>query len=102
MKRRIGADRIDVVVRDTDRLGDAATVLGRVAGKEATVHRGEQRVEVTVQDIVEALSDALNELQRAGVAIEDIAVARPTLDDVFLRLTGRSHEDSNDEEEAAA
>jgi ABC-2 type transport system ATP-binding protein len=102
LKRRIGADRIDVVVRDADRLADAATVLERVAGKVPTVHRAERRVEVTVQDIVEALSGALNELQGAGVAIEDIAVARPTLDDVFLRLTGRRQEGSNDDEEVAA
>jgi ABC-2 type transport system ATP-binding protein len=39
-----------------------------------------------------SLPAVVRELDRAGVAVEDVAVRRPTLDEVFLRLTGRTEE----------
>ena len=52
-----------------------------------------------------AIGDVVRELDAAGVATEDLALRRPTLDDVFLRLTGRTAEsrddDAHEEEEVA-
>ena len=49
-----------------------------------------------------AIAEAVRALDRAGIAIDDIALRRPTLDDVFLQLTGHTAEESEAEEEAAA
>ena len=43
---------------------------------------------------VDSLADALAELRRRGVAVRDIGLRRPTLDDVFLQLTGHAAEGS--------
>ncbi|HET6747883.1 MAG TPA: ATP-binding cassette domain-containing protein [Actinomycetes bacterium] len=98
LKSRIGGDRIDVVVRDAGELAAAAAAVGRAAGAEAEVDRDTRRVSAPVRDRVAALTEVVRALDDAGVAAEDIALRRPTLDEVFLRLTGRH----TDEEAAAA
>jgi ABC-2 type transport system ATP-binding protein len=98
LKSRIGGDRIDVVVRDAAELAAAAAAVGRAAGAEAGVDRDTRRVSAPVRDRAAALTEVVRALDDAGVAAEDIALRRPTLDEVFLRLTGRHA----DEEAAAA
>jgi ABC-2 type transport system ATP-binding protein len=98
LKSRIGGDRIDVVVRDAAELAAAAAAVGRAAGAEAEVDRDTRRVSAPVRDRAAALTEVVRALDDAGVAAEDIALRRPTLDEVFLRLTGRHA----DEEAAAA
>jgi ABC-2 type transport system ATP-binding protein len=98
LKSRIGGDRIDVVVRDAGELAAAAAAVGRAAGAAAEVDRDTRRVSAPVRDRVAALTEVVRALDDAGVAAEDIALRRPTLDEVFLRLTGRH----TDEEAAAA
>jgi ABC-2 type transport system ATP-binding protein len=46
--------------------------------------------------------EAVRRLDDAGVAVDDLGLRRPTLDDVFLALTGHAAEASDDEEEKAA
>jgi ABC-2 type transport system ATP-binding protein len=48
------------------------------------------------------IADAVRRLDAAGVGIADIAVRRPTLDDVFIALTGHAAEDASEEEEGVA
>jgi ABC-2 type transport system ATP-binding protein len=98
LKSRIGGDRIDVVVRDAGELAAAAAAVGRAAGAAAEVDRDTRRASAPVRDRVAALTEVVRALDDAGVAAEDIALRRPTLDEVFLRLTGRH----TDEEAAAA
>jgi ABC-2 type transport system ATP-binding protein len=88
LKSRIGGDQIDVVVRSADDLPAAAGVVGRAAGADADVDRDTRRVSAPVRDRVTALTDVVRALDDAGIGAEDIAVRRPTLDEVFLRLTG--------------
>jgi ABC-2 type transport system ATP-binding protein len=89
LKSRIGGDQIDVVVRSADDLPAAAGVVGRAAGADADVDRDTRRVSAPVRDRVAALTDVVRALDDADIGAEDIAVRRPTLDEVFLRLTGR-------------
>jgi ABC-2 type transport system ATP-binding protein len=49
-----------------------------------------------------AIAEAVRTLDRATIGIDDIALRRPTLDDVFLQLTGRTAEASEAEDEEAA
>jgi ABC-2 type transport system ATP-binding protein len=89
LKAEIGS-RLDVVVRDPADLEAAARVLAAVAGAEADVDRDERRVSAPAGGRSVALADVVRELDRAGVTMEDVALRRPTLDEVFLRLTARS------------
>jgi ABC-2 type transport system ATP-binding protein len=88
LKSAIGGDRIDVVVRGSDELPAAAEIVGRVAGGEAECDRDTRRISAQVRERVAALTEVVRALDDAGIAAEDIALRRPTLDEVFLRLTG--------------
>ncbi|MGW6152805.1 ATP-binding cassette domain-containing protein [Streptomyces sp. NPDC055144] len=84
LKARLGGDRIDVVVRDGAQLDLTAGLLP----DGATVDADRRLVSAPVADRMAALAEAVRALQDAGVEAEDIAVRRPTLDEVFLHLTG--------------
>jgi ABC-2 type transport system ATP-binding protein len=92
LKSRLGGDRIDVVASRADQLAATAAALGRLAGTEPEVDPDTRRVSVPVRDRVAALTAAARSLEAAGVAVEDIALRRPTLDEVFLHLTGHDTE----------
>jgi len=94
LKTRVGGERIDVVVRSLDQLGEVAAALRRASGTEPSVEPDDRRVTVSAGGGAAALTAAVRELDAAGVAVEDIALRRPTLDDVFLRLTGHHAEES--------
>jgi ABC-2 type transport system ATP-binding protein len=88
LKSTVGGDQIDVVVRGDHDLPAAAAAVGRVAGAEPEVDRDTRRVSAPVRDRVTALTEVVRALDDAGIGAEDIALRRPTLDEVFLRLTG--------------
>ncbi|MEV1007788.1 ATP-binding cassette domain-containing protein [Streptomyces sp. NPDC049881] len=88
LKSRTGADRIDVVVRDAARLTAAAAVVGAaVRAAEPVTDPDRRLVSAPVTDRIAALADTLRALEAAGIAADDIALRRPTLDEVFLHLT---------------
>jgi len=86
LKTRVGADVIDVKVGDPTDLPRAAAALG----EEASIDAVAGRVAVPVVTGADDLVTAVQALRAAGVGIEDIALRRPTLDDVFLTLTGHT------------
>jgi ABC-2 type transport system ATP-binding protein len=87
LKATIG-DRLDVVVEDRAALVPAATVLNALTGTEPTT-TGADQLTVTLPGGGLRLADIVRELDRAGVAAADVRLRRPTLDEVFLRLTDR-------------
>jgi ABC-2 type transport system ATP-binding protein len=90
LKATIG-DRLDVVVRDGSALPDAVAVLNRIAGigpAGTKVEPQRRMASAAIRGGALALTEVVRELDRAGVTAEDIALRRPTLDEVFLRLTG--------------
>ncbi|MFG3364777.1 ATP-binding cassette domain-containing protein [Streptomyces sp. NPDC048156] len=96
LKALLGGDRIDVVVRDSSQLGVVAGLLphgpggpGGPGGADGAVVDADRRlVSVPVADRMAALTEVVRALQDAGVEAEDIVMRRPTLDEVFLHLTG--------------
>jgi ABC-2 type transport system ATP-binding protein len=88
LKSRVGGDQIDVVVRGDHDLPAATAVVGRVAGAQPEVDPNTRRVSAPVRDRVTALTEVVRALDDAGIGAEDIGLRRPTLDEVFLRLTG--------------
>ncbi|WP_440072969.1 ATP-binding cassette domain-containing protein [Streptosporangium sp. OZ121] len=87
LKATIG-DRLDVVLEDPAALRPAVTVLRALAGIEPTM-TGAERLSVALPGGGFRFADIVRELDRAGVAAADVRLRRPTLDEVFLRLTDR-------------
>jgi ABC-2 type transport system ATP-binding protein len=100
LKASIGGDRIDVVVRSAGEVPTAAKIVGRVCVADPEIERDARRVSAPVGDRVATLTEVVRALDDAGLAAEDIGLRRPTLDDVFLRLTG--HRAGEEEKEVAA
>jgi ABC-2 type transport system ATP-binding protein len=86
LKSRAGHDVIDVRVRDAEDLARAGAALGAAA----TLDTERSRVALPAAGGAEELVVAIRALDDAGVALADIALRRPTLDDVFLALTGHT------------
>ena len=61
-----------------------------------------RRITIAAYGGANQLVDVVRRLGEAGIKIDDIGLRRPTLDDVFLELTGHAAEELPDEEEAAA
>jgi ABC-2 type transport system ATP-binding protein len=93
LKSKLGGDRIDVVVRSADELAAAADLVGRVTGARAEIEPDSRRISAPVRDRVTALTEVVRALDGAGITAEDIALRRPTLDEVFLHLTGHRTEE---------
>ena len=93
LKASIGQDRLDVVVRDEADLPAAQSALRAVAG-DAEVDLDGRRVTATVTDRVAALTHVVRTLDDAGIVVDDVILRRPTLDEVFLHLTGSTKEAS--------
>ncbi|MET8465661.1 ATP-binding cassette domain-containing protein [Micromonospora zamorensis] len=99
LKTQLGGDRIEVVVADSTDLATAVAQVRRVADREPTVDVDRRMVSVRVGHQAGALVDVLRALDAGNVAVADVALRRPTLDDVFLHLTG--HRTRTAEEVAA-
>ena len=97
LKAQVGGDRLEVHLCDGHRGEEAIPVLAPIASESPSSENGV--VSVPLRERSGAIAEAVRRLDDAGLTIDDIAVRRPTLDDVFLRLTGRAVE--HDEEEAA-
>ncbi|MGW0737859.1 ATP-binding cassette domain-containing protein [Streptomyces sp. NPDC002851] len=88
LKGRVGGDRIDVVVRRPGELAAGAAALARVCAGDPDTDPDTRRVSGRVLDRTTALAEVVRALDHAEVEAEDIALRRPTLDEVFLQLTG--------------
>ncbi|MFJ9945618.1 ATP-binding cassette domain-containing protein [Streptomyces erythrochromogenes] len=84
LKALVGSDRIVVVLRDAARLAEAARLLPDPAVDPDTL-----TLSFPVEDRMAGLARTLRTLEEAGVEAADLAVRRPTLDEVFLHLTDR-------------
>ncbi|MEW2354192.1 ATP-binding cassette domain-containing protein [Spirillospora sp. NPDC029432] len=92
LKSAIGGDRIDLVLREPSGVPAAERVVARVTGAGPDTGRDARRVSAPVRDRIGALTEVMRALAEEGVEVEDVALRRPTLDEVFLRLTGRPAE----------
>jgi ABC-2 type transport system ATP-binding protein len=100
LKSQVGGERIEVVAHDAAELPRAALLLA--PDGTATVEDHMRRITISAHGGATHLIDVVRRLGDAGIKIDDIALRRPTLDDVFLELTGHVAEELPDEEEEAA
>jgi ABC-2 type transport system ATP-binding protein len=90
LKAAIGGSQVDLVLRDAADLDAAAELLSRVSGTDPEVDREARRLSAPVHDQVTSLTELLRALEDHGIEADDVAVRRPTLDEVFLQLTGEA------------
>jgi len=90
LKAQVGGERLELVVAAAEELPVARRVLGEIGADEPTVDAPARRVAVLVDTGPKALMAALRQLDMEHVRVLDVGLHRPTLDDVFLSLTGHS------------
>jgi ABC-2 type transport system ATP-binding protein len=100
LKAQIGGERIEVVVHRRDHMGPAGDVLKSLGKGELTVEEHTRRITAPVVGGAKLLAEVIRELDGRGVEIDDIGLRRPTLDDVFISLTGHQAEFADDQEVA--
>jgi ABC-2 type transport system ATP-binding protein len=93
LKTNIGGEQLVVAVAHRNQLDDAVAVLRAVGHSEPIVDVDNRRVSVAARGVA-TLTDAVRRFDGSPVAITDIALARPSLDDVFLTLTGHTTEEA--------
>ena len=88
LKEQVGGERIEVTVAEASQLEAARSALGGLTRSEVGVDEHTRTLTAPVSGGVSMLVDALRALDAAGVGVLDAGIRRPTLDDVFLTLTG--------------
>jgi ABC-2 type transport system ATP-binding protein len=92
LKTRLGGDVLDVKVHRPADLAPMAALFGDIGGGKPQIDEAEGRVRVAIGQAsgVDVLLAAVRKIDEAGIQVDDIGLHKPSLDDVFLSLTGRS------------
>jgi ABC-2 type transport system ATP-binding protein len=93
LKRRVGGELLEVVIDNPRYLPDARRALEAISESAAYVDEAAKRVSVPIGSHDGVLTMAIRGLDEAGVHVDDIGFRRPTLDEVFLSITGRPAEE---------
>jgi ABC-2 type transport system ATP-binding protein len=96
LKDRVGGERLEVSLEDPADAARAIAALGEMAAERPTLEDG--IVRAPVRRRTGAIAEAVRRLDTADVGIDDITLRRPTLDDVFIALTGHAAEEQPAEE----
>ncbi|GEC05727.1 daunorubicin resistance protein DrrA family ABC transporter ATP-binding protein [Streptomyces spinoverrucosus] len=101
LKARTGGERVEVVVHEREHMAAAAEVLAGFGKGDTTVEEHTRKLTVPVTGGAKLLAEVIRELDVRGIEIDDIGLRRPTLDDVFLSLTGHAAEvkDADEDDE---
>ncbi len=94
LKAQVGGERIEVVAHRTSDIASVQAILARACGGEVDIDEGNRRLTVSAGGS-QHLFDVVRDLGSQGIEVDDIGLRRPTLDDVFLTLTGRHAEDGD-------
>jgi len=92
LKEQTGGEVIEVVVHDREHVATAEEVLRNVGDGEPVFTEHTRKFSVPVAGGAKLLAEVIRELDTRGVEIDDIGLRRPTLDDVFISLTGHATE----------
>ncbi len=90
LKNQVGGERVELVVGASSDLTLARSALAQLAVGEVQVEESSRRLTAPVTGGAGVLMEALRRLDAAGVTVLDVGLRRPTLDDVFLSLTGHA------------
>jgi ABC-2 type transport system ATP-binding protein len=102
LKAQTGGERVELVVHEREHMAPAAEVLAGFGKGETTVEQHTRKLTVPVSGGAKLLAEVIRELDTRGIEIDDIGLRRPTLDDVFISLTGHVAEEKADENGSGA
>ncbi|GGK66343.1 ATP-binding cassette domain-containing protein [Streptomyces flaveus] len=97
LKARTGGERVEVVVHEREHIATASEVLRGFGKGETTVEEHTRKLTMPVTGGAKLLAEVIRELDTRGIEIDDIGLRRPTLDDVFISLTGHLAETEAEE-----
>jgi ABC-2 type transport system ATP-binding protein len=99
LKAKVGGERVKLTVAAQSDLGTAAQVLARHATEPPRPDPATREIEAPVTAAARRMPEIVRDLDAAGVLLDDLAIRHPSLDDVFLTLTGRKSEETPKEGE---
>ncbi|MFI1224664.1 MULTISPECIES: ATP-binding cassette domain-containing protein [unclassified Streptomyces] len=102
LKRKVGGEWLEVTVTDPKSSPEVARLMAQVSVGAPVVGDDGRSVSVPVASGIDAIADAAVALRSANIDVADFAMRRPSMDDVFLALTGRSSAESATKDEAEA
>jgi ABC-2 type transport system ATP-binding protein len=92
LKSQVGGERIEIVIHDRAAITRASEVLTRDTHGAPILDAHTRKLTVPATGGAQTLMQVVRDLDEAGIAVDDLALRRPTLDDVFLSLTGHAAE----------
>ena len=101
LKAQVGGERIEVIIHDPAGLARAEEILNRGSDGQCVIDTKLRRLTVPTSEGSKGLVLVIRDLDEAEIGIDDIALRRPTLDDVFLELTGHHAEEDAAQELAS-
>jgi ABC-2 type transport system ATP-binding protein len=102
LKAKVGGERVLITVAAQSDLGAARNVLAGIADGPPQADPATRTVEAPVDGGARRMPEIVRELDAAGVLLDDLGIRRPSLDDVFLTLTGRAADTAAESEKEAA
>jgi ABC-2 type transport system ATP-binding protein len=96
LKKQVGGERLEIVV-ETQNIAKTMEVVAAISGNKATLDEGLRMISAPVSTGATALIETLRSLDAAGIHPLDVGLKRPSLDDVFLSLTGHAAEEKVEE-----
>ena len=100
LKKQVGGERLEIVV-EAHNVTKTMEVVANISGNKATLDEGLRMISAPVSTGATALIDTLRSLDSEGIHPLDVGLKRPSLDDVFLSLTGHAAEEKTAEEEVS-
>jgi ABC-2 type transport system ATP-binding protein len=95
LKAQVGGERLEITVSDGAKLAAARDLLEPLGVGQASLEPHRRSLIMPVSGGAAVLTDALRRLDADGIGVDDVGLRRPTLDDVFLTLTGHGAEEGN-------
>jgi ABC-2 type transport system ATP-binding protein len=90
LKDQTGGDVVEVVVHEREHITEAENVLRRLGDGDPVLVEHTRKLSVPAAGGAKLLAEVIRELDGRGIEIDDIGLRRPTLDDVFISLTGHT------------
>jgi ABC-2 type transport system ATP-binding protein len=100
LKREVGGDHVHAVVVEPAHVADATGILAAITGAEPRVDAAARSIVAPTSQGVEALVTVAQALSAAQIPVDDLSLRQPTLDEVFLTITGSMPDDDLVPEEA--